>query len=333
MLPLAGQPTANGTPLPALPPGNLPFSHPSPLDILAAAGLNTQLATALPADLPAAIASLTTPGSFVPPAFSPAQSTNPNTPAVASHPTPLAQLMPATAPNASNTFFGFDPFTGGDGYDTMSLSALFNFDELDGDENDADFVPTSPKRDSSDDESDFEFEADEDVAERGKKRGRDDDDEDGEEASKRRRAKRPDRDREEADAQGDRARTHVNTDVGDDGDDERDEEDRDDADDADFVADDEEEDLFLPIEDVPIPVDQLYQDAMDALGVRSRDELADVISKLVDAAGAGGHPELSEGLRRLMAITEGAGRKRPSGSGSGGEGAGAGGGGASGDAA
>ncbi|CAK9784550.1 hypothetical protein CC85DRAFT_283027 [Cutaneotrichosporon oleaginosum] len=68
---------------------------------------------------------------------------------------------------------------------------------------------------------------------------------------------------------------------------------------------DEEEDLFLPIEDVPVPEDQLYADAMAALGVSTPAELKVVVNKIVETASRGGvTPEQVEGLRRLTRLAE-----------------------------
>ncbi|KAL1411088.1 hypothetical protein Q8F55_002038 [Vanrija albida] len=89
--------------------------------------------------------------------------------------------------------------------------------------------------------------------------------------------------------------------------DNEDDDDNDDDDDDDMnIAEDEEEDLFQPIEDVPVPMEQLYQDAMDALGVSSRAELATVVAKIVETANKSGGPttEQVEGLRRLALLAE-----------------------------
>lgn len=170
-----------------------------------------------------------------------------------------------------------EDFTGGDDYDTMSLSAFFNLDALEDDPEDANFEPTSPtKLDSSDDESDFE-----------------------EEEPARKRA------RTEAFREAIRHRSASP---------EKDDEDEDEVEDEE--TDIEEEDLFLPIEDVPVPpprqpsVDQLYSGAMADLGVRNRRELGVMIGKIAANINRGASnttdltPEQMDALRRLLKIAQ-----------------------------
>lgn len=156
--------------------------------------------------------------------------------------------------------------------DAISLSALFTLDDLGEDANDGDFVPpTSPKGESSDSES--EGEGEDEPTPRAPNGGE-------ERPSKRRRTEeRP---------------THTPKTP-------------ETADDDNEVqeADDEPEDLCMPIEDVPVPEDQLYADAMTALGVSTPAELAVVVAKIVETASRGGvTPEQVEGLRRLMRLAE-----------------------------
>lgn len=166
--------------------------------------------------------------------------------------------------------------------DAMSLSALFTLDDLGEDANDADFVPpTSPKGESSDSESEDEAEAE------GRGHGKD----------------------------GTSGRPHKRRRV----EEERATHTPETPDDEEQEAEDEPEDLFLPIEDVPVPEDQLYADAMTALGVSTPAELAVVVSKIVETASRGGvTSEQVEGLRRLMRLAEARGAAISSGSGAGG---------------
>lgn len=166
--------------------------------------------------------------------------------------------------------------------DTISLSALFTLDDIGEDANDADFVPpTSPKGESSDSESDGEGDADAEAeAEAGPSSGR----------KKARRAEAEETERSHKRAKVASAAATPETP---------------DDDEPEEEAEDEPEDLFLPIEDVPIPEDQLYADAMNALGVSTPAELVVVVSKIVETASRGGvTPEQVEGLRRLMRLAE-----------------------------
>lgn len=159
-------------------------------------------------------------------------------------------------------------FEGGDDYDTMSLSALFTFDDLPEDAADEDFVPpTSPKPgESSSDEEDEDEDEEEEEGDAGGGEG-----------------DTPKGDGREGDHRG-----HKRT--------------REEYEDE---AQDEAEDLFLPIRDVPIPLETVYSEAMAALGVRSKSELASLVSRIVQGA-SGGHlsPDQIEVLRRLMVIAE-----------------------------
>lgn len=166
-------------------------------------------------------------------------------------------------------------FAGGDGYELLSFSALFGFD-VDGDDadaNDTDFVPpTSPKGGESSDGGEDEDEDD----------GEDEDEDDDEEEE----------DEEDADGEDHhrvqkRRRTAPSPFLPED------------------IASDEEEDLFLPITDVPVPVEQLYRDAMEALGVSTEAELTAVVSRIADASARGEvTAEQVEGIRRLMRLAE-----------------------------
>jgi hypothetical protein len=99
-----------------------------------------------------------------------------------------------------------------------------------------------------------------------------------------------------------------------------DEEDEDDEED-DFVDEEvEDEDLFLPIEDVPVPpvqhsapgnghdgqeIRDWTGDMMKALKVDTRDQLAAVMQKLVDSAGEGGvQPEVMEKLKSVIHLAK-----------------------------
>lgn len=156
-------------------------------------------------------------------------------------------------------------FEGGDDYDTMSLSALFNFDDLPEDAADEDFVPpTSPKpgESSSDDEDEDEDEQDEDEGDE------DEEDDSGKEKAEEKQHRGQKRPREDD-------------------------------------AGDEAEDMFLPIRDVPIPIEEVYSEAMAALGVNSKEELTKVVASIVQGASQGHvSPEAVEVLRRLVTIAE-----------------------------
>ncbi|KAK4686397.1 hypothetical protein P7C73_g3723, partial [Tremellales sp. Uapishka_1] len=70
----------------------------------------------------------------------------------------------------------------------------------------------------------------------------------------------------------------------------------------------EDEDLFLPIVDVPIPtssLEELQKDAMAALGVSNQKDLARLVQKMIDSATSGGSmDENGEGLRFLRDIAQ-----------------------------
>lgn len=200
-------------------------------------------------------AAFATPSAVAPSAFSTPGVLTPLTDAaMATH----AQQTPASLVDLTGAYTGFE---GGDDYDTMSLSALFNFDDLPEDAADEDFVPpTSPKpgESSSDDEDEDEDEEEEE-----------EDDDSGKEPEKtqHRGQKRPREDDEE--------------------------------------AGDEAEDMFLPIRDVPIPIEEVYSDAMAALGVNSKEELTKVVADIVKGASQGHvSAEAVEVLRRLVTIAE-----------------------------
>lgn len=69
--------------------------------------------------------------------------------------------------------------------------------------------------------------------------------------------------------------------------------------------DEGDEDMFLPIRDVPIPMESVYAEAMAALGVRSKSELTKVVTRIVEGASRG-HVSADEVdvLRRLVLIAE-----------------------------
>ena len=101
-----------------------------------------------------------------------------------------------------------------------------------------------------------------------------------------------------------------------------------DRDDEDFVDPEmEDEDLFLPIEDVPVPPEalashssggtgegdgtgagavmpDLTRDMMTALNVETRDQLAAVMRKLVESAGEGVGEDVREKLRSVMYLAQ-----------------------------
>lgn len=82
--------------------------------------------------------------------------------------------------------------------------------------------------------------------------------------------------------------------------------------DDDFVDPEvEDENLFLPIEDVPIPED-LKQDAMRSLGVDNQAQLVNLINKMVHAGQEGMTPETVEKLKVLLTLVgpQGNGRGR-----------------------
>ena len=75
-----------------------------------------------------------------------------------------------------------------------------------------------------------------------------------------------------------------------------------DEEDDDFVDPEvEDEDLFLPIEDVPIPED-LKKDAMKSLGVDNQAQLVKLVNKMVNAGQAGMTPETVEKLKVLLTL-------------------------------
>jgi uncharacterized membrane protein YgcG len=177
----------------------------------------------------------------------------------------LQSLAPAgvTVPAVDESMTPATDFSGGDDYDTMSLSAFFNLDALEDDPNDANFEPTS-KHDSEDESEDEE----------------DDDDEEDEEG-----------DGEEEGEEEERPRKRVRTSP-DEG-----------------TPEEEEEDLFLPIEDVPVPpvqpLDGLYAQTMESLGVSSRSELNTIVTQLFTAANAGAFSAAEmDVLRSLIKVME-----------------------------
>lgn len=185
-----------------------------------------------------------------------------------------AQQTPQSPVDLTGAYTGFE---GGDDYDTMSLSALFTFDDLPEDAADEDFVPpTSPKpgESSSDDEDDEDEEEDEEGEGEGEDEGSRRDEGEGERAERaeHRGQKRP---REDDDEE------------------------------VPDEAEDEAEDMFLPIRDVPIPIEEVYSEAMAALGVRSKDELTKVVARIVQGASRGHvSADAVEVLRRLVTIAE-----------------------------
>ncbi|ORX33737.1 hypothetical protein BD324DRAFT_638412 [Kockovaella imperatae] len=77
----------------------------------------------------------------------------------------------------------------------------------------------------------------------------------------------------------------------------------DEEDDDDFVDDDvEDEDLFLPIEDVPVPPAAQMESAMRSLGVDSQDDLARLINKMVTAGKEGMTSEMVDKLKVLISL-------------------------------
>jgi hypothetical protein len=118
-----------------------------------------------------------------------------------------------------------------------------------------------------------------------------------------------------------------------------------DRDDEDYIDPEmEDEDLFLPIEDVPIPpealvehsggrsgtrtqaeapmgaMNDLTRDLMAALNVETRDQLAAVMRKLVDSAGDGVGEDVREKLKSVMYLAQAPGDQVQSGGGSGDDG-------------
>jgi len=63
----------------------------------------------------------------------------------------------------------------------------------------------------------------------------------------------------------------------------------------------EDEDMFLPIEDVPIPED-LKQDAMRSLGVDNQAQLVNLINKMVNAGQERMTSETVEKLKVLLTL-------------------------------
>ena len=81
-----------------------------------------------------------------------------------------------------------------------------------------------------------------------------------------------------------------------------DDEDEENDEDEEFVDPEvEDEDLFLPIEDVPIP-EVLKQDAMKSLGVDDQAQLVNLINKMVNAGQEGMTPETVEKLKVLLRL-------------------------------
>ena len=77
----------------------------------------------------------------------------------------------------------------------------------------------------------------------------------------------------------------------------------DDEDDDEFVDEEvEDEDLFLPIEDVPIPPADQMRSAMRSLGVDNQEELAKLINKMVNAGKEGMTSEMVEKLKVLVSL-------------------------------
>lgn len=77
--------------------------------------------------------------------------------------------------------------------------------------------------------------------------------------------------------------------------------------DDDFEDEDvEDENLFLPIEDVPVPpppkVENMTDDAMRSLGVKNKDELMDIIAKMLNAGQQGMTPEVMEKMKGLLTL-------------------------------
>ena len=76
-----------------------------------------------------------------------------------------------------------------------------------------------------------------------------------------------------------------------------------DDDDEEFVDEDvEDEDLFLPIEDVPIPPAAQMESAMRSLGVENQEELARLINKMVVAGKEGMTSEMVDKLKVLLSL-------------------------------
>ena len=75
-----------------------------------------------------------------------------------------------------------------------------------------------------------------------------------------------------------------------------------DEEDDDFVdPEEEDENLFLPIEDVPIPED-VKKDAMKSLGVDNQAQLVNLINKMVNAGQEGMTPETVDKLKVLLTL-------------------------------
>lgn len=78
---------------------------------------------------------------------------------------------------------------------------------------------------------------------------------------------------------------------------------REEDDDEEFSDDDvEDEDLFLPIEDVPVPPDAQIGSAMRSLGVDSQEQLAELVNKMVTAGKDGMTPEMVDKLKVLVGL-------------------------------
>ncbi|WVQ98935.1 hypothetical protein IAU59_006067 [Kwoniella sp. CBS 9459] len=161
----------------------------------------------------------------------------------------------------------------------MSLDISHNFDSFndlftidDNDAEDGDFIPpSSPKRDSESDDSDAD---EEDVIAQPK-------------SKKGKKNKRSPKDGPESGNGNDNEAEENET----------------------PMAEDVEEDLFLPIEDVPVPPrdeedqEQVMKQAMTELHVDTPQELMGVIKKMVETAGYGGVTEEQVGmLSKLLAL-------------------------------
>nr|XP_019042461.1 hypothetical protein I302_09068 [Kwoniella bestiolae CBS 10118]OCF21391.1 hypothetical protein I302_09068 [Kwoniella bestiolae CBS 10118] len=192
-------------------------------------------------------------------------------------PTPLPTIAgPSSFPIAEDTPMTIDSVSPSDGID-LPFHDLFTIDDNDAD--DLDFIPpSSPKRDGEDgSDSEGEFSDDDEdinspfVASTTTKKGN------------RKGKRKSSKDQTAPDLEGE---TPIST-----------------------MAEDVEEDLFLPIEDVPIPPrdeedqEKVMKQAMTELHVDTPQQLMGVIKKMVETAGYGGVTEEQVAmLSKLLAL-------------------------------
>ncbi|OCF36627.1 hypothetical protein I316_01879 [Kwoniella heveanensis BCC8398] len=192
--------------------------------------------------------------------------------------TPVSIPLPTPGPSTAAPLIDDTPMSFDVSPTFDSFNDLFTIDDNDAD--DGDFIPpSSPKRDSESDDSDAD---DEDVIVTA--------------SAKTKRGKKNNNNRSSKDALehgSDNANGNEN-----------------DADENETpMAEDVEEDLFLPIEDVPVPPrdeedqQQVMKQAMTELHVDTPQELMGVIKKMVETAGYGGVTEEQVGmLSKLLAL-------------------------------